>query len=535
VTDTIDPAAAPVPAPPTPTGGSWQDGRFVRDTPEADPDVDVPDSPWSRLIGGAVVLALAVFIVVKVGWWGLAMVAGLLLSIVLHEMGHYLSARQAGMKVTEFFVGFGPRLLSWRRGEVEYGVKALPLGAYVRIVGMNDLEDVDPADEGRTYREKSYWARLRVVLAGPAVNLALGFLILVSIPLAFGESTNRNWSIAYTAPGSAAAAAHLRPHDTLVSIDGKSANDFDKVAAKVIESHAGDEVPIVIRRDGKLVTLHATIGWHLSSSVTDRIAPLVPGDTLTRIGSTKVTTFDEARRALAAAPAGPVTVEFQRDGDLYRTTLPTPVKLSAKDAQGFLGIVARPASERVNPVKAVSIAASDFGGMVTDSLSGLAHFFSPSGLTRWTQYVVNQNDAPATSSRPLPKVVALTRNAPSAASTAPLPANSPENDRVSSIIGIVTLGGQAGQAGAAVVLLVLALVNIFLGLLNLIPLPPFDGGHAAVATYELIREKLSGRPYRADMTKLLPVTYAVVALFGFIFLSSSYLDIVHPARNPFGP
>ena len=78
------------------------------------------------------------------------------------------------MKVTEFFFGFGPRIWSTRRGEVEYGVKALPLGAYVRIIGMNDLEEVDPADEGRTYREKGYWARLRVVLAGPFMNFAIG-------------------------------------------------------------------------------------------------------------------------------------------------------------------------------------------------------------------------------------------------------------------------------------------------------------------------------------------------------------------------
>ena len=83
------------------------------------------------------------------------------------------------MKVTEFFFGFGPRIWSTRRGEVEYGVKALPFGAYVRIIGMNELEEVDPADEGRTYREKSYWARLRVVLAGPFMNFAIGFLVLI--------------------------------------------------------------------------------------------------------------------------------------------------------------------------------------------------------------------------------------------------------------------------------------------------------------------------------------------------------------------
>ena len=80
--------------------------------------------------------------------------------LFVHELGHFLAARRAGMKVTEFFLGFGPRIWSFRRGETEYGLKAIPLGAYVRIIGMNNLEDVDPADEPRTYRAKGYWSRV---------------------------------------------------------------------------------------------------------------------------------------------------------------------------------------------------------------------------------------------------------------------------------------------------------------------------------------------------------------------------------------
>ncbi|MBW3645134.1 MAG: site-2 protease family protein, partial [Actinobacteria bacterium] len=77
--------------------------------------------------------------------------------IFMHELGHYLTAKAAGMKVTEFFIGFGPRLWSFRRGETEYGFKAIPAGAYVRIIGMSNLEEIDPAEEDRTYRQKSYW------------------------------------------------------------------------------------------------------------------------------------------------------------------------------------------------------------------------------------------------------------------------------------------------------------------------------------------------------------------------------------------
>ena len=93
--------------------------------------------------------------------------------IVAHEFGHYTTAKAAGIKVTEFFVGFGPRLWSVRRGETEYGVKALPLGGYCRILGMNNLEEVDPADEARTYRQAPLWRRLSVALAGSAMHFLI--------------------------------------------------------------------------------------------------------------------------------------------------------------------------------------------------------------------------------------------------------------------------------------------------------------------------------------------------------------------------
>ena len=101
-------------------------------------------------------LALGVFY----SWWALVLVFGFLLMLFVHELGHYLAARSTGMKVTEFFLGFGPRIWSFRRGETEYGLKVIPLGAYVRIIGMNNLEDVDPADEPRTFRAKGYLSRV---------------------------------------------------------------------------------------------------------------------------------------------------------------------------------------------------------------------------------------------------------------------------------------------------------------------------------------------------------------------------------------
>src|SRR5881394_4547801 len=99
-----------------------------------------------------------------IGW--VIFLVALLFSVMLHETGHFVMAKRFGMKVTRYFVGFGPTLWSTRRGETEYGIKALPLGGFVKIIGMHSLETVDPADEQRAYRQKSYPRRLSVAFAG---------------------------------------------------------------------------------------------------------------------------------------------------------------------------------------------------------------------------------------------------------------------------------------------------------------------------------------------------------------------------------
>src|SRR5437762_3903690 len=115
-----------------------------------------------------------------------AVIVALLVMIMLHELGHFATAKWAGMKVTEYFVGFGPRLWSVRKGETEYGVKALPLGGYCKIVGMSNLEQVDPADEPRTYRQQPYWRRLSVGVAGSFMYYVMAFVLLWCILVLFG-------------------------------------------------------------------------------------------------------------------------------------------------------------------------------------------------------------------------------------------------------------------------------------------------------------------------------------------------------------
>ena len=101
--------------------------------------------------------------------------------VFAHELGHFITARITGMKATEFFIGFGPRLFSFRRGETEFGVKPILVGAYVKLVGMTNLDEVDAKDEARTYRQQSYPKRLLVASAGSSMHFLMAFVGLITL------------------------------------------------------------------------------------------------------------------------------------------------------------------------------------------------------------------------------------------------------------------------------------------------------------------------------------------------------------------
>jgi len=117
---------------------------------------------------------------------GLIAVLAIALFVMAHEAGHFLAAKAVGMKATEFFLGFGPKLWSFKRGETEYGIKAIPAGGYVRIIGMNPFEEVAPEDVGRTYREKPFWKKSVVVLAGVGMNFLMAFVMFFGAVVAAG-------------------------------------------------------------------------------------------------------------------------------------------------------------------------------------------------------------------------------------------------------------------------------------------------------------------------------------------------------------
>ncbi len=237
MTDTIDrppglepPAAAPIqPATPEPTTAGG----------------------WARLVTVAVLVGALGYLA---GWGVLAMILAIVVSIFLHELGHFVIAKRAGMKVTEFFIGFGPRIWSFRRGETEYGLKAIPAGAYVRIIGMSNLEEVAPEDEARTYRAQSYPKRLATVLGGPMANFAIAAVLLFVVFAGFGLGRTTDWAVEGVVEGSAAAAAGIEVGDRIVAVNGQQIDDFDDLGPAMGQT-AGRPTDVTVERGGEEVVL----------------------------------------------------------------------------------------------------------------------------------------------------------------------------------------------------------------------------------------------------------------------------------------
>lgn len=385
-------------------------------------------TPQGRAVG-VVMLALLVLLAVR-SPWTFVFVVGLLVSVFLHEVGHFWTARRTGMKATQFFMGFGPRVFSFRRGETEYGVRALPLGAFVRIIGMNNLDDVEPDDEPRAYRGKSYPRRLLVITAGSLMHMVIAFVLFFGVYVtAGGDHATGRAVVRGMLEGSPAWNAGIRSGNEIVSVGGVEVGSYDSVVA--------------------------AIGAHS------------PGDT--------------------------VTVVFD-DGTSQRRAEVTLSESTSRPGRAFLGVVADDTEEkRFGPVEATGRSIGDIGGTMADSVSGVFTVLNP--LNSWRQ--LTDEDAPV-------------------------------ETRPTTVVGMSQIGGEVGESrGLAGVLQLLAYVNVFVGMFNMFPLLPFDGGHAAIATYERLRSR-PGRPYRADAGKMIPVATTVVGLLLILFVTGLYLDIVRP-------
>ena len=386
------------------------------------------------------------------GLSGLVVVSSFVVMLVLHELGHFVVARLSGMQVTEFFIGFGPRLWSVRRGETTYGVKAIPAGAYVRITGMSSLDEVDPAVEHRTYRQQSYPRRMAVALAGSATHFAVALALLFFVYVAVGRPDPTRWVVGQVVSGSAAASIDVRVGDRIVSVAGIETPGFEDFGV-VVRGLPGRDVAVVLERDGESSSRTMTVGERL----------MVDGTVV-----------------------------------------------------GFFGVGPDRPMETLGPVGAGVEASARFVDLVGMSVDGLVGFFTPDGLVSFLTGGEESSEGSA------PGMSAGGGGSIQVADPGVDPA---DEDRLLSIYGAARLGSAMLDDGWTTYLWFLILINVFIGVFNLVPLLPLDGGHVAIATYERIRS-VGGRRHMADATRLIPLTWAVVTLLVAVAVVALYRDIV---------
>jgi membrane-associated protease RseP (regulator of RpoE activity) len=407
-----------------------------------------------------IVMFIAILAVAALLFPGATAIVAVLLAlpfiIFLHELAHFVTAKRAGMQVTEFFVGFGPRIWSVQKGETEYGLKAIPLGGYCKIIGMTNLEDVPLADEPRTYRQQPYRWKLLVASAGSLMHFALAGILMFGVLVFSGNHLDARLTttLDQVVAGGPADRAGLEPGDEIVAIDGAPIASWDDVRPE-LRGHVDDSVEFMVERDGETLTIPVTLGTH------------------------------------------PQADEF-------------PDEL---EGVGFAGISPSVLVPSVSVPRAVVESPRQVWDVGVASVGALVDRFSLSGMRDYVDQVTDDGE--------------------DTEGTTGSSGGSSDSDRFISIIGFGRVAVQATEAGWVEVALLLVTLNVFVGVFNLVPLLPFDGGHIAIATYEKIGTMVRRRPVRVDVAKLLPLTAVVMAVLAFIFLSSIFLDITRPLDNPF--
>lgn len=396
--------------------------------------VDEAVSPMATRNGkttGIIMIALLGYLAFK-NPWTFVFVLGLLLSVFLHEVGHFSTARLTGMKVTQFFMGFGPRVWSRTKGEVEYGVRALPLGAFVRIIGMNNVDEVDPAEESRAYRSQTFPRRLLVITAGSLMHMVIAFILFLGVYASGGRQQNTGISTVrgLAESSSPASSAGIVVGDTLVSIGGIVVTDYNSVSTAIQSFSAGESISVVFEHDGVRQTRDVVLVQH----------PSIPG-------------------------------------------------------RAYFGVMADDWGwKNLGVIESAGQSVVDIGTTITDSVKGVVVALNPMNSIRH-----------------------LTKSPEATLETRP-----------TTVVGISDFSGTVGRSdGLKGVLALLASINVFVGVFNMFPLLPFDGGHAAIAIYERVRSR-KGRLYRANINKMVPLATLVVGLLSLLLLTGLYLDITQP-------
>jgi regulator of sigma E protease len=387
----------PVPQTP-PLEAQGEAGRHERGPEPAKPPRVL--SPWSLLLGGAVLGAL-----VLGQWVWLVAILGLALLITVHEFGHFIAAKAFGMRVEKFYVGFPPAALRRTWGETEYGVGIIPLGGFCKISGMLPEEEVPEGTGDRVYYKKAVWKRNVTIAAGPFMNFVAAAVILILFIGVQGVPT-ATLTLEEVVPGAPAAAAGLVAGDTLVGADG------------------------------------ATWG-----------------------------TWDEASAYFRANPGEAIALSYRpAAGGPERTVDVTLIDNPQAPGSGYLGVRAGVQRDRPGPVEAVKLGLTGFKDVVVGTFTGFWWLFSG-------------------------KISA----------TGPDGAVGP--------VGIIDVSRQAVQQSWYPILL--AFLSFNLGLINLLPILPFDGGHIAVN----LLEKVRGRRLNAKVLERFVAFGTVLLVMLFLFLT----------------
>ncbi|MFV0284964.1 MAG: M50 family metallopeptidase [Demequina sp.] len=423
------------------------------------------------------------------------LIVGLLISIALHELGHMIPAKRFGVRVSEYFVGFGPKLWSRRGKETEYGIKAIPLGGYVRLVGMIPpaeavkpvrgtgwasrlitesreaaVEEIQPGEDHRAFYRLTWWRKVIVMMGGPLVNLVIAVVLFTGVLSTIGTPTATLTvdslvpcvpAVGLTEcteddPASPAVAAGLEPGDTLTAVDGQAVSTWDEATA-IIAGAADETIEVAIVRDGEPMTLDVT---------------------------------PAARERVVTDDAGQPVVDAE--GNAVTETV------------GYLGMYSEVEVQR-QPLTAGAALTWDYLGQTVQVVATL-----PQQLWHTARAAVGLEERDATS-----------------------------------VIGVVGVGQVAGEIASADVdgytltqrigdmLMLLGGLNLALFVFNMIPLVPLDGGHVASALWQgvkngVARVRGAAKPAPVDVARMMPLAYGMFAFLLVMGAVLIYADIVAP-------
>jgi len=376
----------------------------------------------------------------------IAFVIALLFSVMVHEFGHYLTAKKFHMKVTEFFLGFGKRIWSFQRGETEFGLKAIPAGGYCRIVGMSVTEELSEEDSPRAFYRASAIRRLIVLGAGSFLHFVLGFLILAILLGGVGVTAVTN-KIGGVVANSPAASAGLLKGDEITSINGKKVTEWSQ-AVKAIRSSGGREITLTILRQGNSQDIFVTPEVKIAKdSVTNKDIKIGVIGVMNTLGTKRLGAFATIKNS------GTLTWSLMKNSVTSLISLPT--KIPALVRQTF-GKEKRDSTGLVGVVGVARVSAQNASDPHLKNREKLSTF-----------------------------------------------------------------------------LIIIASLNIFVGVFNLLPLLPLDGGHMLIAVIDgfrrwKARRKGAPAPAEFDLERLMPLTITVFAILAALSLLLLAADIFHP-------